>query len=74
MRDVAQREPRPAAQFRYALASALNGDAREATLTLSRMCQIHPAIRCEEGRQNWRLAQEQFPAMAGIPFPSPVTR
>jgi O-antigen ligase len=74
MRDVALREPRPAAQFRYALAAALNGEAQEANVTLSRMCQVHPAVRCEEGRQSWLLAQQQFPAMAGIPFPSPLVR
>jgi hypothetical protein len=70
MRDVVTREPRPPAQLRYALAAGLNGQPLEAQETLRRLCMMHPAPRCDEGRTSWVAAQQQHPVLRRIPYPS----
>jgi O-antigen ligase len=69
MRRVSMREPRPPAQLRYALAAGLNGRLDEAAVTLARLCQLHPALRCDEGRESWLAAQQQHPVLRSIPYP-----
>jgi O-antigen ligase len=70
MRRVSMREPRPPAQLRYALAAGLNGRPEEAALTLARLCKMHAAIRCDEGRESWAAAQQQHPVLRSIPYPA----
>lgn len=70
MRRVSMREPRPPAQLRYALAAGLNGRPEEAAVTLARLCKLHAAVRCDEGRASWSAAQQQHPALLGIPYPA----
>lgn len=69
MRKVAQRFAFPPAMFRYALAAGLNGQAARASLTLNRLCRIHPRPRCEEAREGWQAAQAKFPGLMGIELP-----
>ena len=70
MRRVSMREPRPPAMLRYALAAGLNGRPDEAALTLARLCHLHPAERCDEGRASWHSAQEKYPALRAVAFPT----
>lgn len=70
MRRVSMREPRPPAQLRYALAAGLNGRPEEATVTLARLCKLHAAVRCDEGRESWVAAQQQHPVLRSIPYPA----
>lgn len=69
MRAVSQRNPFPPAMLRYALAAGLNGRPAEAGLTLRRLCAMHPAERCAEGREAWRSAQQVHPALRDVPAP-----
>lgn len=69
MRKVAQRFAFPPAMFRFALAAGLNGQAAQASLTLQRLCKIHPRPRCEEAREGWQAAQAKFPGLKGIELP-----
>jgi O-antigen ligase len=70
MRRVSMREPRPPAQLRYALAAGLNGRPEEAAVTLARLCKLHAAVRCDEGRASWIAAQQQHPVLRNIPYPA----
>ena len=69
LRRVMQLNAYPPAMMRFALAAGLNGLPEEAELTLRRLCQIHPEIRCEEARISWKAAQTQFPVLVGIAAP-----
>ena len=69
MRTVTKRFAPPPAMLRYALATGLNGRAAEATLTLNLLCHMWPSRNCEEGRDAWKKAQEQWPRLKAIAFP-----
>ncbi len=70
MRLVARRHAYPPSMLRFALAAALNGRSQEAADTLLRLCRIHPAARCQEGRESWAAAQLRYPSIKA-PFPTP---
>lgn len=70
MRKVAERFSQPAVLFRYALASALNGDAFAARGALVRLCKVHPRMRCLEAAEGWSQAQHKYPSLKEIPAPS----
>ncbi|MFO1249940.1 MAG: Wzy polymerase domain-containing protein [Inhella sp.] len=69
MKDVVRRNPTPPALLRYALAAGLNGQPKEAELTLKRLCSIQLPQRCEEGREAWLAARKQFPALRNVQWP-----
>jgi hypothetical protein len=69
MRTVVERNPSPPAMLRYALAAGLNKRPLEAADTLVRLCNMHKAERCDEGRQSWAQARSQYPALEGIAYP-----
>ena len=50
--------------------AGLNYRAADAQLTLARLCKLHPGIRCNEGRESWVAAQQQFPQLQAIPYPA----
>lgn len=65
MRKVSERFAYPPVMFRYALAAGLNGRGDVATVTLARLCRMHPAPRCDEGREAWSSAKLKFPQLQG---------
>jgi O-antigen ligase len=69
MRAVSERFAYPPAMFRYALAAGLNGQPEVASDTLGRLCRIHPAPRCDEGREAWAGLQQRYPQLAAIAYP-----
>jgi O-antigen ligase len=69
MRAVSQRNPFPPGMLRYALAAGLNGRPAEAGLTLRRLCAMHPAERCKEGREAWGSAQQVHAVLREVPVP-----
>lgn len=70
MRVVSERFAYPPVMFRYALAAGLNGQPEVASRTLGRLCRIHPAPRCEEGRGAWAALQQRYPQLQPIVWPS----
>ncbi len=70
MRNVVGRNPSPPALLRLAMATGLNGRPEEARETLVRLCNMHVAPRCEEGRRSWSAVQEHTAALRAIPFPA----
>lgn len=70
MSDVVGRNPSPPALFRYAMAQGLNGRPDEARATLQRLCNMHKAERCDEGRRSWAVAQERNANLRPIAFPA----
>lgn len=70
MRDVVGRSPSPPALFRLAMAAGLNGRPAQARETLVRLCNMHIAARCDEGRRSWSAVQEQNDVLRAIPFPA----
>lgn len=69
MRRVAQRYPYPPMLLRYALASGMNGKPEEASRALRLICSMHPAARCNEGRESWAEARSRFPVLETVAFP-----
>jgi O-antigen ligase len=69
MRDVVGRNPSPPALLRFALAAGLNARVEESRQTLVRLCNMHKAPRCDEGRQSWAELQQQHAALRAIPYP-----
>jgi hypothetical protein len=74
MADVVGRFPSPPALLRYAMANGLNGRPADARDTLIRLCNMHKAERCDEGRRSWVTAQEQYQVLRPIPFPATPQR
>ena len=70
MGDVVGRNPSPPALFRFAMAAGLNGRPEQARVTLVRLCNMHNAPRCDEGRRSWSAAQERNGVLRAIPFPA----
>jgi hypothetical protein len=70
MRRNATRAARPTSILRYALALGLNGRPDESARWLMRICKMHSAARCDEGRTSWVGAQQQFPVLAPIAYPA----
>ena len=70
MGDVVGRNPSPPALFRFAMAAGLNGRPEQARVTLVRLCNMHNAPRCDEGRRSWSAAQERNAVLRAIPFPA----
>ncbi|MCW5661002.1 MAG: O-antigen ligase C-terminal domain-containing protein [Burkholderiaceae bacterium] len=69
MRSVTRRTAAPPAMLRYALAAGLNGRADESARTLALICKMHQPVRCKEGQDSWRAAQQQHPQLKSISFP-----
>lgn len=69
MRTVTERNPFPPAMLRYALAAGLNGRGGDAANMLRAICNTYEVRRCEEARESWRAAREQFPELGSIPMP-----
>lgn len=72
VRDVATRQPLAPAMLRYALAAGLNGQVEEAKEVLARICKMHSANLCADGRASWSTLQQQHPELRNISFP-PLT-
>lgn len=70
VRAVATRHPMAPAMLRHALAAGLNGQAEEARLVLARLCKMHSAERCDEGRIAWRTLQSRYHELNGVPYPA----
>jgi len=71
-RRVVERQPAPPAMLRYAIAAALNGRPADAQRTLALLCRIHPASRCDEGRDAWQEARSQYPELRVVSYPDKV--
>jgi O-antigen ligase len=69
MRKVSERYAYPPSLFRYALAQGLNGQPDGASLTLLRLCRIHPLERCQEMRESWPALLGRYPQLAPIRLP-----
>lgn len=69
MRRVVGRNPSPPTLLRYAIANGLNGQPQLASQTLVRLCNMHNAPRCDEGRKSWLLLQANFPVLSSITYP-----
>lgn len=69
MRSVAMRYAHPPVLLRLALAEGLNGQPEAARDTLRRLCAMHVAARCTEGRESWLALQQQYPVLAAVPAP-----
>jgi hypothetical protein len=70
MRKVTERYAYPSSMLRYALAQGLNGQSAGASLTLLRLCRIHPSVRCAEGREAWIALRQRHAVLRDVPFPS----
>jgi Virulence factor membrane-bound polymerase, C-terminal/O-Antigen ligase/Protein glycosylation ligase len=73
MRRVAGRNPAPPTLLRYATALGVNGRPDEAQRLLVRLCNMHAATRCDEGRQSWALLQQRFPVLGEVKYPATPT-
>jgi hypothetical protein len=69
MRKVSERYAYPPSMFRYALAQGLNGQPDGASLTLLRLCRIHPVERCQEMRDGWPALLGRYPQLAAVRLP-----
>ena len=70
MKRVVQRNPAPSSLLRYATALGLNGQSAQAAHTLIQLCNMHRAVRCDEGRNSWQRLVTVFPALQGIAYPA----
>lgn len=70
MKRVIQRNPAPSSLLRYATALGLNGQSAQAAHTLIQLCNMHRAVRCDEGRNSWQRLVTVFPALQGIAYPA----
>ena len=57
------------AMLRHALAAGLNGHAQEARDVLARLCRMHSAERCLEGKSSWIQLQKLHPELRDIAPP-----
>lgn len=74
-RKLASRYAHPPVLLRLALAEGLNGQPVASAATLKRLCFMHLAARCAEGRESWQSAQQIHPQLLSIPAPEvPVSR
>ena len=73
MRKMAGRNPAPPTLLRYATATGLNGQADIASQTLRRLCNMHSATRCDEGRKSWVQLQQNYQALRPIAYPPTPT-
>lgn len=69
MRKITERNPAPPSLLRYALALGLNSRPQDATDTLVRLCNMHNAARCDEGRKSWGQLQSQNPVLTAVTYP-----
>ena len=69
MRSVSERWGTPPVLLRYALAAGLNGQPEVARQTAGRLCRIHPAPHCDEGRAAWAALQQRHPELRAVPWP-----
>jgi hypothetical protein len=69
MRKVTYRHPASPTLLRYAAALGLNGQEGEAARTLTQLCNMHRAVRCDEGRASWEALQSRFAALQPIAYP-----
>lgn len=69
VRDVATRNPMAPAMLRHALAAGLNGHAQEARDVLARLCRMHSAEHCLEGKSSWTQLQKLYPELRDIAPP-----
>ncbi len=69
MRAVSMRYPFPPVMLRYALVAGLNGRGAEASLTLARLCSMHPPDRCAEARDSWMALRARYPVLADVSPP-----
>lgn len=67
MKRVVSRHPFPPALLRYALALGLNGRPQEAAAELRALCNMHPAVRCDEAKVSWQSARERYPQLGSFP-------
>lgn len=68
-RDVARRFAHPPVLLRLALAEGLNGHPAAAAETLRRLCAMHTAQLCQEGREAWQLLQQRYPVLLEVALP-----
>jgi len=71
MRAVSLRYPFPPVMIRYALVAGLNGRRAEASLTLARLCSMHPPARCGEARDSWAALRVRYPVLLEVEKPTP---
>jgi Virulence factor membrane-bound polymerase, C-terminal/O-Antigen ligase len=69
MRRIAGRNPAPPTLLRYAVATGLNGQSEVAAQALIRLCNMHRAKRCDDGRKSWAQLQQSFPVLSTVPYP-----
>lgn len=70
MRTVVRRYPFPPAALRLAMAEGLNGEPDRAQAALRALCHANVPPRCQEGRQAWDVARQQYAELP--PFPMVV--
>jgi hypothetical protein len=70
VRDVAMRHPMAPAMLRHAVAAGLNREPTEAGAVLQRLCKMHMASLCDQGRESWTQLQERYPELRLIPYPT----
>jgi hypothetical protein len=69
VRSVAMRHPMAPAMLRHALAAGLNDRPDEAQAVLARLCKMHMAAMCDQGRASWSQLQIQHAKLRAIPYP-----
>lgn len=69
MKRVVQRNPAPSSLLRYATAQGLNGQPEQAARTLIQLCNMHRAVRCDEGRHSWQRLGAVFPVLQSVAYP-----
>jgi hypothetical protein len=69
VRSVAMRHPMAPAMLRHALAAGLNDRPKEAQAVLARLCKMHMATLCDQGRASWSQLQTQHAKLRDIPYP-----
>lgn len=69
VRDVAMRHPMAPAMLRHAVAAGLNGEPAEARAVLERLCKMHMAKLCDQGRDSWAQLQVRYPELSAVGYP-----
>jgi O-antigen ligase len=69
VRDVAMRHPMAPAMLRHAVAAGLNGEPAEARAVLQRLCKMHMAELCDQGRDSWAQLQKRYPDLSVVAYP-----
>ena len=71
MREISERFAYAAPMYRLALAQALNGRAKAAQETLTRLCLVHTQKVCASARREWiENGDTDFPQLKKIEFPA----